>query len=419
MFKEERRSWSPPSDQQPDRKQNRCLGTQSQIELPTIFHTPSSQKTLLTQSLVRHLEASHDLRYHLTWVYGTFIEDIPRRIGSNEALDAAVMALMRAHSSLAVHRGTPPVACSDSLSKYSRALKTLRIYLDDPIKAREAETLCAVMILLICQSFLGTSGGGGYASGHGEGAAQIIKVRSYYNPRDDFEKELLLSLRGPILFEALINPKICFSPEEWKTLVESEIDEGTPEGQMMRCLAKAPSLMQRGRAGLRDQVDLTAVVSETRQQYSILKEILQEMEDRYNTVRDDGIPRSTIMLTKVHAHYQRIYGLALAVCLIFNCIYRALDPAYMELDIDAKDFSEKVLCLAEEAAPYRPLGASYILLCLITAWCGSRDEGTKQLVEAAYVDYRMDFPEDFQADATPSARAWLEYSCQRLYLLED
>jgi len=110
--------------------------------------------------------------------------------------------------------------------------------------------LCAVMLLLICQSFLGTSGG--YVSGHGEGAAQILKVRAYYNPRDDFEKELLLSLRGPILFEALVNPRIRLSPEEWKTLVESELDEGTPEGQMMRCLAKAPDIMQRGRASLRE-----------------------------------------------------------------------------------------------------------------------------------------------------------------------
>jgi hypothetical protein len=414
MFKEERRSWSPSSDQQPDHKQKCCFGTQSQIKLPTLFPTPSSQTTLLTQSLVRHLEASHDLRYHLPWVYGGFIEDIPRRI---EALDAAVIALMSAHSNLALHRGTPPVTSSDSLSKYSYALKTLRIYLDDPVKASEAETLCAVMLLLICQSFLGTSGG--YVSGHGEGAAQILKVRAYYNARDDFEKELLLSLRGPILFEALINPKIRFNPEEWKTLVESELDEGTPEGQTMRCLAKAPNIMESGKASLLEQVHLSEIIAETRHQYCVLKGILQEMEDRYNTVRDDGIPRSTTMLTKVHAHYQRIYGLALAICLIFNCIYRALDPACMELDIDAKDLSEKVLCLAEEAAAYRPLGAGYILLCLLTAWCGSKDEETKQLVEAAYVDYRMDFPGDFQADATASARAWLEYSSRRLSLLEE
>ena len=83
----------------------------------------------------------------MSWVYGGFIEDIPRRIGSNEALDAVVMALMSAHSSLALHPSTPPVISSDSLSKYSHALKTLRIYLDDPIKAREAETLEAFRIL--------------------------------------------------------------------------------------------------------------------------------------------------------------------------------------------------------------------------------------------------------------------------------
>lgn len=389
-------------------------------DMMALLHTPHSEESSLVTSLVRHLEASHDLRYHLPWVYGSFIEDIPRRIGGNAALDAAVAALMSAHSNLLLHRSTPPTISPDILVKYSRALMILRLGLDDPVKAIQAETLCAVMLLLICQTFLGTSGGN--ALGHGEGAAQILKVRAYYNPEDDFESELLLSLRGPVLFEALVNPRIQFSPRQWKILVGNQLDEGTPEGRMMRCLAKAPDLMQRGRASLRGFVGLEVLISETRLEYRILKGILGEMEARYNsvnTVQDHGFSLLSSLPVQIHAHYQRMYGLALAICLIFNCICKAIDPNGFDLNIDSERYSKEVLQLAEEAAIYRPLGASYILLCLLAAWCGSSDKKTRKLVEVAYVDYRSDFPGDFMMDGKESTIPMLKNCSRRLNLLDD
>jgi hypothetical protein len=108
---------------------------------------------MLGNELIGKLKASDDLRYHLTWAYGIFIEDIPRRIGTNEALDTATAALVSVHSNLGSHRYN--FIPSEHLVKYSHALKTLRIYLDDPTRARTAETLCAIILLFICQSFLG------------------------------------------------------------------------------------------------------------------------------------------------------------------------------------------------------------------------------------------------------------------------
>ena len=176
-----------------------------------LSRAPSNETTLLVNALIAKLKASDDLRYNLSWTYGGFIEDIPRRIGTNQALDAAVAALVTAHSHLGSHQGT--FATCQSLVKYSHALKTLRACLDDPVTARKAETLCAVMILLICQvsdphhttnrfshkvqSFIGTYAG--RWTGHCEGAAQMLKARGYYDTRDDFERILLLSLRGPVV----------------------------------------------------------------------------------------------------------------------------------------------------------------------------------------------------------------------------
>lgn len=103
--------------------------------------------TVLAHAFVKSIKLSADLRYNLTWAYGGFLEDIPRRLGTSEALDASVDAVVTAHSHFSVHKSVSV----EALKKYSHALSKLRTYLDDPPKARAPETLCAVMILLICQ----------------------------------------------------------------------------------------------------------------------------------------------------------------------------------------------------------------------------------------------------------------------------
>lgn len=122
-----------------------------------------------------------------------FVEDVPRRLGSNEALDRAADALITAHASFCTRQ---PVR-AEALAKYSHALKTLRVYLDDPLQASASSTLCAVMILLICQTFIGNPGA--MVSGHAQGAASILHARKNFGPRDDFERKLFLSLRGSVV----------------------------------------------------------------------------------------------------------------------------------------------------------------------------------------------------------------------------
>ena len=153
----------------------------------------SSELTLLTNAFTSTIKRSTDFRYNLWWTFGTFLEDVPRRLGTNEALDRAVDALTAAHAGFCSRRGVTV----EALTKYSRALGTLRVYLDDRVHAQSASTLGAVMILLSCQTFLGHSTNSW--SGHAEGAALILRARKNFGPRDDFEKKLFLSLRGVVV----------------------------------------------------------------------------------------------------------------------------------------------------------------------------------------------------------------------------
>jgi hypothetical protein len=125
-------------------------GSQSEKSPQLLFHTPTSDDEILSSLLVSKLNINDDLRFHLSWAYGGFFDDLPSRIGSNEALDAAVDALVSAHSRLTLaNRASVPDL--DGLGKYTHAVTTLRVSLNDPIKAREANTLCAVWLLMICQ----------------------------------------------------------------------------------------------------------------------------------------------------------------------------------------------------------------------------------------------------------------------------
>jgi hypothetical protein len=113
----------------------------------TIFLPPSNELTFLTSVFVQTLKPSTDLRYNLVWNYGGFLAEVPQRLGTNEALDASVYAVCAAHSSFCVYKDISV----EALTKYSHALRMLRVCLDDPVKASTPETLCAVMMLLICQ----------------------------------------------------------------------------------------------------------------------------------------------------------------------------------------------------------------------------------------------------------------------------
>jgi hypothetical protein len=95
-----------------------------------------------------HLTKDSDLRYNLTWAFGSFIQDVPRRLGKNAALDAAAISLALTHVRYSTGRKD---AAPEELKAYINALAVLRDSLNNPAVARDANTLCAVMLLLFCQ----------------------------------------------------------------------------------------------------------------------------------------------------------------------------------------------------------------------------------------------------------------------------
>jgi hypothetical protein len=123
------------------------LGREGESRPESPHASLTNSVTLLAQAFVSTIGLTTDLKYNLAWSYGDYLEEVPQRLGSNEALDAAADAVASAHLSFCAHRMTSV----DALNKYSRALRKLRICLDDPVESCTANTLCAVALLLVCQ----------------------------------------------------------------------------------------------------------------------------------------------------------------------------------------------------------------------------------------------------------------------------
>jgi hypothetical protein len=192
------------------------------------------------------------------------------------------------------------------------------------------------------------------------------------------------------LFQALLSDSICLSSWEWKLIVENELDGDSYEGQMMRCLARVPNLMQRGRVAFGGAATISELWEETKSVDDVMQVVLEHMRDRFMIQpRKGGF--SLVAPSKLHCHFQRTYGLALAVSIILNCVLRAFDPENVTLGIEAAQWSEEIIALAEAATIYRPIAASYMIICLIAAWGGSTNEAIKKKAIAELQDYIQDF----------------------------
>jgi hypothetical protein len=105
---------------------------------------PSSKISMITSNFTSMLEVK-DTRFDLS-IYGSFLDQIPQRLGTNNALDAVAVALTTAMPYVYTHQYS-----ANMYSSYARALKSTRVSLSDPAEAQSPETLCAIYLLMVCQ----------------------------------------------------------------------------------------------------------------------------------------------------------------------------------------------------------------------------------------------------------------------------
>ena len=109
------------------------------LEVPRYLET-----NLLGSSLVYCLESKVEGILIPLWLIGSFFQYVPARIGYNTALDAAVSCLCDIYSS-------PYNFRIGTYQKYIKALSSLRSSISDTSFQMESETLCASILLQMCE----------------------------------------------------------------------------------------------------------------------------------------------------------------------------------------------------------------------------------------------------------------------------
>lgn len=122
------------------------MALQTRTTTPPVLRPLSNSLDRLVFAFVMDVDPNADSRYQLPWNFGPFLEEVPRRLGYNESLDAAAEALLTAYGTF---RAPQKEQHELSMRQYSRALNALRRCLSTPETAHSSETLCSVMLLMI------------------------------------------------------------------------------------------------------------------------------------------------------------------------------------------------------------------------------------------------------------------------------
>jgi hypothetical protein len=196
--------------------------------------------------------------------------------------------------------------------------------------------------------------------------------------------------------ESIVNPKIQLNP--WlpkliETLGSRRAVQGDGESGVKRIqsLARIPDFVRHPALHL---YEIRLSYSKLRADWQTMRIRLLKMTELVSSSSKVDAPTM-----KVYAHSQTGYGFVLALATILNSILRAFDPPDgTSLAEDSASIVHEIITLAERASPFRPLTASYIPICLTTAWAATDDISKRVELEKRLAEHQSDL-----ADAQ-----WLE-----------
>ncbi|EXJ84968.1 hypothetical protein A1O3_05643 [Capronia epimyces CBS 606.96] len=208
--------------------------------------------------------------------FGGFLEMIPSRLGRNVALDDSISCIC------SIYTDAPRCApgTTTSLKLYARSLNSLRKSLGSPQARTESETICASIILQICE--LNLSDDMGRWDSLCRGSKLLIQQCGPTRFSEPFERSMLESQRAWFIVQDVDSERQCFlSHKHWRDLLETSrrLDVGKePRGFSLRAelcefLVEVPSLIAEVSYVSKhmDANDITSVDFANRHQKALLR----------------------------------------------------------------------------------------------------------------------------------------------------
>ena len=170
------------------------------------------------------------------------------------------------------------------------------------------------------------------------------------------------------------------------------MDDNSFGGSVMKALSRIPSLLQSKKSTHKADETIVRMLGEIRACYQVLKAGLDALREQLALFRSKmAEPNPVPAVTLGFANIQRIYGIGLTAAIVMNFVLGADDADDLELPLDLMWFSTEVMTIAREATRYRPIGASYVALCLYAAWMGTENSPLRAEIEEALLDYHSDY----------------------------
>ncbi|KAJ9213931.1 transcriptional regulator family: Fungal Specific TF [Paecilomyces variotii] len=160
--------------------------------------------------------------------HGDYFSFIPSRIGHNVALDASVSCLCGLF--IDIFTGNSTIS-ETAIRRYMSSLRSLRECLDDERKRLESETICASVILQLCELVMNADDG--RWSHLSRGTKVLIRNCGPERCAAPFERALLESQRAWFIMLDMSEGRECFlSQLQWRQLLQSPavfpISKGPP-----------------------------------------------------------------------------------------------------------------------------------------------------------------------------------------------
>ncbi|KAG4432416.1 hypothetical protein IFR05_012106 [Cadophora sp. M221] len=369
--------------------------------------SPNNASTLLLGDFISTLRVI-DVRYDLTH-YGCFLNDIPRRLGTNDALDASVGALATAFPYVHTKQ-----LSSDMLRKYGHALRTLRMYVSDPKTAYTPDTLCAIYLMGVCQSWIGKRDD--LLPSHGEVMAHFLNATPVDKWRDSFEVEMLITIGAAVVMESFTNPRIHLG-EFFSKLDDMNRKPFGPKRYIENDVSLSITLPSLANVGTYVEnpelyiVEIAAMYQETLMDYDTARQCLTTFIE---TTLVDRTSLELYPVTKQYTAMQASVGLIGSIVLNLGSILRVFSPDDLALSAVAARLSSEMLWLAESTMQYRPLGSCYIPFCLVSARAATDGETERAHIERMLEEWQKDFREKRWMDMAIWVKNGLEHLRLRL-----
>ena len=187
------------------------------------------------------------------------------------------------------------------------------------------------------------------------------------------------------MIEALSDPRISSSRQQWDSLIMTGLDSESLEGSIMFCLGRLPPLMWKGRKSLSPDTTpktrssiISSLQQDLRSLHHSFQPILSKLRTRWYSVDEMMGSGSLTSFQKrfIHCGHLRLLAFALAIGLVIDNSLVTLTPTDMVMKQEIVQLVDEIVDLADVVVIYRPLGHLSTAVSLGTALTGINAVGS-------------------------------------------